>query len=182
MSVHILPVFIPTGENILADAASRFQEIPDWQLHFSMFQAISARWGSPSIDIFASHASEQTHRFFSWDATDNPEAVDALSQKWEFNLAYAFPPIQLFKRVVKKLETSKGSFILISSLWETQTWLASLLFLTVLEVCRLLFIDNLVTDLTTGKPPQILHNLHLVAGLSEAPLPPGPPYRHQRSP
>jgi hypothetical protein len=30
MSVCILPVFIPTGENILADAASRFQEIPDW--------------------------------------------------------------------------------------------------------------------------------------------------------
>jgi hypothetical protein len=42
MSVHILPVFIPTGENILADAASLFQEIPDWQLHPSVFRAISA--------------------------------------------------------------------------------------------------------------------------------------------
>jgi hypothetical protein len=31
-----LPVFIPTGENILADAVSRFQEIPDWQLHPSV--------------------------------------------------------------------------------------------------------------------------------------------------
>jgi hypothetical protein len=29
MSVRILPVYIPTEENILADAASRFQEIPD---------------------------------------------------------------------------------------------------------------------------------------------------------
>jgi hypothetical protein len=29
MSVLILPIFIPTGENILADAASLFQEIPD---------------------------------------------------------------------------------------------------------------------------------------------------------
>jgi hypothetical protein len=72
-------------------------------------------------------------------------------------------PRFLSSRVVKKLETSKGSFILISSLREAQTWLASLLSLTVLEVCRLPFIDNLVVDLMTGKPPQILHNLHLVA-------------------
>jgi hypothetical protein len=60
MSVRILPVFIPTGENILADAASCFQEIPDWQLHPSVFRAISARWGSPSINLFASSASKQT--------------------------------------------------------------------------------------------------------------------------
>jgi hypothetical protein len=92
MSVRILPVFIPTGENILADAASRFQEIPDWQLHPSVFWAISARWGPPSIDLFVSPASKQTHRFFSWDVADNPEAVDALSQKWDITLAYAFPP------------------------------------------------------------------------------------------
>jgi hypothetical protein len=160
MSVHILPVFIPTGENIQAGAASRFQQIPDWHLHSSVFRAILARWGPPSIDLFASRASKQTHRFFSWDAADNLEAVDALSQKWDFILAYAFPPICLLTRVVKKLEMLRGSFILISPLWEAQTWLASLLSLTVLEICQLPFIDNLVTDMTTGKPPQILHNLH----------------------
>jgi hypothetical protein len=69
----------------------------------------------------------------------------------------------LSSRVVKKMETSRGTFILISPLWEAQTWLASLLMLKVLEVRRLLFREDLVTDLTTGKPPPILHNLHLVA-------------------
>jgi hypothetical protein len=59
MSIRILLVFIPTGENILADAASRFQEIPDWQLHPLVFRAISARWGPPTIDLFASRASKQ---------------------------------------------------------------------------------------------------------------------------
>jgi hypothetical protein len=49
MSVRILPVFIPTGENILADAASRFQEIPDL-----------ARWGLPTIDFYASNASKHS--------------------------------------------------------------------------------------------------------------------------
>jgi hypothetical protein len=65
MSVRILPVFIPTGENILADAASQFQEIPDWQLHPFVFRAITARWGLPMIDLFASNASKQTQRFYS---------------------------------------------------------------------------------------------------------------------
>jgi hypothetical protein len=64
-----------------ADAASRFQEIPDWQLHHSVFRAILASWGPPTIDLFASNASKQTPRFFSWDASDNPKAVDTLSQK-----------------------------------------------------------------------------------------------------
>jgi hypothetical protein len=35
--------------------------------------------------------------------------------------------------------------------------------LKVLEVRRLPFLEDLVTDLTMGKPPLILHNLHLVA-------------------
>jgi hypothetical protein len=139
MSVRILPVFIPTGENILADAASWFKKIPDWQLHPFVFLAIAARWGLPMINIFARNFSEQTQHFYSWDASVNPEGVDALSQRWDFPLAYAFPPIALLKRVVKKLETLKGTFILVSPLWEAQMWLALLLTLKVLEVRRLPF-------------------------------------------
>jgi hypothetical protein len=145
----LLPVYIPTGENILADSSSRFQEIPDWHLHPFVFRAIAARWGLPKINLFASNASKQTLRFYSWDASDNPEGVYALP------LLYAFPPIALLKRVVKKLEMSKGTFILVSPLWEAQTWLASLLTLKVLEVRRLPFMEDLVTDLMMGKPPPI---------------------------
>jgi hypothetical protein len=60
MSVRILTVYIPTEENILADAASRFQEIPGRRLHPFVFQAIAARWGLPVINLFASNASKQT--------------------------------------------------------------------------------------------------------------------------
>jgi hypothetical protein len=115
MSVRILPVYIPMGENILADAASRFQEIPDWHVHPFVFWAIAARWGIPMINLFTSNASKQTQRFYSWDASDNP-GVNTLSQRWDFPLMYANPPITLLKRVVKKLETSKGTTILVSPL------------------------------------------------------------------
>jgi hypothetical protein len=83
------------------------------------------------IDLFASNAYKQTKLFYSWNTFDNPEGVNALSQRWDFPLMFPFPPIALLKRVVKKLEMLRGTFILVSSLWEAQTWLASLLKLKV---------------------------------------------------
>jgi hypothetical protein len=54
----------------------------------------------------------------SWRAADSPEAIDALSMQWDFKLAYLFSPIPLLKRVVKKLELSRGVFLLVTPYWE----------------------------------------------------------------
>jgi hypothetical protein len=107
---RLLPVFTPSEENIQADAASRFLSIPDWHLSSRVFDLISSLRGLPLIDLFASGRSAQTRRFFSWNTADRPEAIDALSQRWDFSLAFLFLPIPLLKRVVRKLETSRGRF------------------------------------------------------------------------
>jgi hypothetical protein len=90
---------IKTEENLQADAASRFQLVPDWHLDPQIFQRISSLWGPPQIDLFASRQSAQTTRFMSWRAADSPEAIDALTMRWNFDLAFLFPPIPLLKRV-----------------------------------------------------------------------------------
>ena len=160
--LRIMPAFIPSEENLQADAASRFQLLPDWHLDPLIFRMISSLWGPPQIDLFASLQSAQTTRFMSWRAADSPEAIDALSMRWDFELAYLFPPIPLLKRVVRKLELSRGVFLLVTPYWEAQTWFASLQALRVLEVRRLPFHDNLVVDLSTGEPPPSLERLFLV--------------------
>jgi hypothetical protein len=104
----------------------------------------------------------QTRRFFAWNATDNPEAIDALSQKWDFSLAYLFPPIPLLKRVIRKLESSRGTYLLVTPFWDAQTWFTSLQALAVEDVRRLPMSADLVIDLTTGEPPQNLERLFLV--------------------
>jgi hypothetical protein len=149
------------GEH-LADAASRFQAVQDWHLSPKVFARIRAVLGLPQIDLFASCASTQLKRFFSWSVQDHPEAIDALSQKWDFNLAYSFPPVPLLRKVAKKLEMSRGTFLIVTSYWESQTWFASLLSLKGKDICRLPFRPNLIMDLTTGDPPPILEALHLV--------------------
>jgi hypothetical protein len=161
-NLRILPAFIPSEENLQADAASRFQSLPDWHLSPIVFRQIVARKGLPQVDLFASRRSAQLSRFFSWDAADSPESLDALCQIWDFNLAYLFPPIPLLRRVVKKLERSRGTFLLVTPFWAAQTWFASLQALHVVDVCRLPFRDDLIVDLTTGAPPPNLGRLHLV--------------------
>jgi hypothetical protein len=158
----LLLAFFPSEENLQADAASRFQSIPDWHLSPKVFLQVSALRGLPQIDLFASHQLAQTSRFFSWDAADAPEAIDALSQRWDFELAFLFTPIPLLKRVIRKLERSRGTFLLVTPYWEAQTWFASLQALHVEGVRRLPFSDDLIIDLTTGEPPPNLERVFLV--------------------
>jgi hypothetical protein len=160
--LRLLPVFIPLEANIQADAASRFLSFPNWHLSPRVFDQISSLRGPPLIDLFASRRSAQTRRFFAWNVADRPEAIDALSQRSVFSLAYLFPPIPLLKRVVRKLETSRETFLPVTPFWDAQTWFASLQALAVEDVCRLPLSANLVIDLMTGEPPPILDRLFLV--------------------
>jgi hypothetical protein len=73
-----------------------------------------------------------------------------------------FPPIPLLKRVIRKLELSRGTFLLVTPYWDAQTWFASLQALAVEDVCRLLMSADLVIDLTTGEPPPNLDRLFLI--------------------
>jgi hypothetical protein len=125
--------------------------VPDWHLAPTVFLQISSLWSPPQIDLFASRQSAQTLRFMSWRAADSPEAIDALSMRWDFSLAFLFPPIPLLKRVMRKLELSRGTFLLVAPYRETQTWFTSLQALQVEDVRRLPFSNDLVIDLTTGE-------------------------------
>jgi hypothetical protein len=62
---------------------------------------------------------------------------------------------------MRKLELSRGTFLLVTPYWEAQTWFASLQALQVVDVRRLPFSDDLVIDLSTGEPPPSLERLFL---------------------
>jgi hypothetical protein len=64
---------------------------------------------------------------------------------------------------VRKLEVSRGVFLLVTPYWEAQTWFVSPRSLPVLGVRRLPFHDALVVVLATGEPPLSLEQLFLVA-------------------
>ena len=57
LGVSVLPVYIPSEQNLHADFASRFKDLPDLHLLPSVFQRMYSRWGTPEIDLFASPVS-----------------------------------------------------------------------------------------------------------------------------
>ena len=127
MKVCVFPVVIPMEENIHADTASRQGILQDWHLHPDVFHRIISRFGLPQIDLFASTESHQLCRFFSWSSNDGVEVFNALSQRWDFHLAFVFLPISLIRRVLDKIHHATGTYILVMPFWESQIWFSSLL-------------------------------------------------------
>ena len=170
LGLKIIPVYVPSEENLHADFASRFKSLPDLHLHPQVFKKICLLWGRPQIDLFASTDSAQLPRFVAWGESPLAEAFDALSLHWKFQMAYLFPPLPLIPRVLTKLRKSVGNYILITPFWPAQSWFPDLLQLNVQAVRRLPLLPDLVVDLQTGLPPPLLNSLHLVVWMiSETP-------------
>ena len=135
--IRILPVFASSEENLLADAASRFQTPADWALPLMSFRRIVLRWTLPEVDLSASPVSALILRYFAWGDAPDAEALVALAQPWNSSLAYAFPPPALLLRVILKIAASSDVFLLMTPFWPAQKWFPAILALHVLDVRRL---------------------------------------------
>ena len=90
--ISLVAEHIPGKENRIADAESRLlKDRWDWMLNPELFTRIQQRFGPLEIDLFASKASTQLPRYFSWRPDPEPEATDAFNQFWTGN-NYANPP------------------------------------------------------------------------------------------
>ncbi|CAJ0950873.1 unnamed protein product [Ranitomeya imitator] len=89
-------VHIRGTDNFRADFLSRHTlHQGEWMLNRKIFKMITARWGVPQIDLFATRANRQVRVFASLNREDEPDILDALQVPWTFDLSYAFPPWNL---------------------------------------------------------------------------------------
>ena len=99
----------------------------------SNFQQNMANIGKkPEIDLFTSKLSNQLPSYYSWKPGPNSLGREALQQKWYHKSLYAFPPIVLIHKVLKKVKEEKvPSLIIVTPTWQTQSWYPELLRLSV---------------------------------------------------
>jgi hypothetical protein len=71
--------------------------------------------------------------------------------RWDFKLAFLFPPIPLLRRVLQKLELSRGTFFLVTPYWEAQTWFASL------QALQVVVFPSATTSSSTCRQGSLLH-------------------------
>ncbi|XP_058037816.1 uncharacterized protein LOC131197588 [Ahaetulla prasina] len=124
--------------NVRADALSRQQiDQAEWKLDPALFQKISLRFGLPKVDLFATPSNHQLPRFFARFPSPGAEAVDALRSPWPLELLYAFPPLPLIPKVIRKLLEEKAELILVAPHWPRRPWFADLKALSVTTPWRI---------------------------------------------
>ncbi len=130
--IQIHAAHIKGVDNVCADALSRGMSQPtEWSLCPQVFNLLSALWGQPQMDLFASKENHLTGVYCSWKMDLHAFAMDAFSVSWGVSLNYAYPPFNLIQRVLARLEREGGEMILVAPLWPRQAWFSSLLRLLV---------------------------------------------------
>jgi len=64
-NIHLNAQFIPSRYNTVADCLSRNRRLPDWHLSPQVTSQIFSAWGTPVIDLMATHASAVVPRYVS---------------------------------------------------------------------------------------------------------------------
>ena len=97
LDVHLDARYLPGQSNVLADLLSRRDQVigTEWSLHPQVSRAVLRRWGSPSIDLFATSLNAKLPLYCS--LVPDPQAVleDAFCLPWDNLDLYAFPPFHL---------------------------------------------------------------------------------------
>ena len=111
--------YLPGQSNILANLLSRRNQVlgAEWSLHPQVARDLLCTWGSPTIDMFATHLNAKLPLYCS--LIPDPQALfeDAFRHPWDNLDTYAFPPFHLVERVVARVrETPNLSMTLVAPL------------------------------------------------------------------
>ena len=165
--ITIVAQHLPGYLNIIADEESRsLGDSSDWKLMPEIIQQINLLWGPLEIDLFASRLTNQLPRYVSWKPDPGAEATDAFSLNWAQHRGYAFPPFVLIGRCLKQVIRQQApSLVIVTPVWEMQSWFPLLLELCVDQPLLLPPNPNLLTRDQEQHP---LQDLVLAAWLVSA--------------
>ena len=113
--------YIKSTRNKMADAESRkLRDNLEWSLHDTLFEKITAKFGKPDIDLFASRANFKVVKYISYYPDPDATGVDAFATSWSDLQFYAFPPFAIISKVISKIENEKAEGILVVPIFTTR--------------------------------------------------------------
>ena len=118
---------IPGQDNLITDFLSRGRVLPsEWTLHPMVMDQIVRTLGPLQVDLFASALNARLPRYCS--RVQDPAAwrIDAFSFQWKGFRGYAFPPISLIPRILRKIREDQARVVLIAPWWPRRNWFPEL--------------------------------------------------------
>lgn len=153
-NIHMLIYHIPGTYNCEADHLSRHKLPPEWHLLPNITNIVFKKWGTPSIDLFASGRAHVVPAYCTLDRNDEQASMyDALANHWNFDLAWVFPPPFMIPRVLHHLNTARGVYLLVVPRWEQVYWSPDLKNRALSAPFTIKDPQQALVDLTTGLPP-----------------------------
>lgn len=96
----------------------------EYTLSHKYFQRIVSHFAIPVVDLFVSELNRYVLRFFTQYYHFQAEAMDALMSPWPSGLLYAFTPIPLLPKVLRKFRGQKSTLIMVTPWWPRRPWLS----------------------------------------------------------
>ena len=121
---------VPGRRNVLADLLSRSdQTIPsEWTLNQEVLDWLWRQCPRPKLDAFATCLNARLDRYWSPVPDPHAEGTDAMSQPWDKEALYMFPPNGLIPAVLRKLQRQPHSLVVLIVPWnEGAPWFPVLL-------------------------------------------------------
>ncbi|CAH2037202.1 unnamed protein product, partial [Iphiclides podalirius] len=115
VDVTLHAFYLPDRYNIIADCLSCGNGLPDWHLKGNVVKMIFKKWGTPQVEFFATSQSTVVPAYASIEAI-------IFSRDWQYNLARVFPLPPLIPRVLRHLNKSSGTFLVVVPRWESVIW------------------------------------------------------------
>jgi hypothetical protein len=107
-----------------ADAMTKRENSDDWSVHPEAFATLQQWFGKFSVDLFPSPKNFKVAKYSSYSFSAGRAGVDAFSMSWEGENVNCTPPIALILRVIRKIEVSKMTGVLLIPLWRgARFWL-----------------------------------------------------------
>lgn len=121
LDVSWLVSYIPTQENVVADALSRECDPADWSISARMWAQIRGQFGTALVDRFSTSVNNLCPRYNS-RLRDLASLGDAFLTSWEGVLSWCNPPWALLARVLTKVVNERAPVILMAPYWESAPW------------------------------------------------------------
>ena len=124
-NVKIRAVHIKGSLNVMTDLLSRDLKTinTEWSVHPQVIKDIWKMWYIPDVDLFETLYNNKLPTHVRPFQEPKVLATDAMTMDWTVHKVYAFPPFDILKKVIAKLEQSPTcEMILIALYWPNQSW------------------------------------------------------------